>query len=332
MNSRRIRSCSCRLSAIWLNESASDATSSGPWRCTLAWYSPWATRRAARAISSSGLASLRARSEASRTLTTAATSTATVKTVTMLWSNMVFAVAADWPAWTISRLKVDCATPSTPIAMIPSATEVTRMASRETRAAMPRGRHEVRLISSGGSLDGAISGATHGRDIARAIGLLAKFVAQPADMDVDRALQGVALHRPVQGDEQNLSGEYSAFGLHQCREKAELGRRQGDDSVATSQFEPVEVDREVAVPDRAAVLRPSRRALGAAEDGFDAHDELSRGEGLDEIIVRAFVDAVDAVGGRSPRRKNHDRNLGALAHDSHQGQSIELREHQVEHD
>src|SRR5207253_11089419 len=132
----------------------------------------------------------------------------------------------------MSRLKVDCATPSTPIAMMPSATAVTRMASRETRAAMPRGRHEVRVISGCGSVDCPISGATHSRDVTRMVGLLAKLVAQPADVDVDGPLQGIALYRPIESVEQDLSGEHPAFGLHQRGKKAELGGRQGDDSFA----------------------------------------------------------------------------------------------------
>src|SRR2546421_9709582 len=116
--------------------------------------------------------------------------------------------------------------------MMPSATAVTRMASREMRAAIPRGRHDVRLISRGSSLDRAISGAPHRRDVARTIGLLPKLVAQPADVDVDGPLEGVPLYGPVQRVEQDLSGQHSAFGLHQCGEQAELGCRQSDDSFA----------------------------------------------------------------------------------------------------
>ena len=83
-------------------------------------------------------------------------------------------------------------------------------------------------------------------------------------MDVDGPLQGISLHRPIQGVEQDLPGQHPALGLHQCREKAELGGRQGNGSIAASQLEPVQVDREVPVPNRAAILRPSRRGLGTA--------------------------------------------------------------------
>ena len=113
-------------------------------------------------------------------------------------------------------------------------------------------------------LSGRGGGTTLPGDVARAIGLLPKLVAQPADVDVDGPLQGIALDGPVQGVEQDLPGQHPAPGLHQCREKAELGCRKGNDSIAASQLESVQVDREIPVPNRAAILRPSRRGLGTA--------------------------------------------------------------------
>src|SRR5207302_6376131 len=115
-----------------------------------------------------------------------------------------------------------------------------------------------------GSIDCPISGAAHGGDVAWMVGLLAKLVAQPADVDVDGPLQGIALYRPIESVEQDLTGQDPAFSLHQCREQAELSCRQGNNSVVTSQLEPVEIDREVAVLNRAPILRPSRRALSPA--------------------------------------------------------------------
>src|SRR5205823_3118997 len=139
-------------------------------------------------------------------------------------------------------------------------------------------------------------------------------------MDVDGPLQGIALYRPIESVEQDLTGQDPAFSLHQCREQAELSCSQGNNSVVTSQLEPVEVDREVAVLNRAAILRPSRRALSPAEDGLDSHDELGGGEGLDQVIVGAFMDAVDTVGSRAPRGEDHDWDLRTLANDPQQGQ------------
>ena len=116
-------------------------------------------------------------------------------------------------------------------------------------------------------------------------------------MNVDRPLERIALDRAIQRVEQNLARQYSAFRLDQRGQQPEFGRRQGDWAIAATDFQPVEIDRQVAVLDRAAILRPAGRSFRPAQDRLYADDELGGGEGLDQVVVGAFVDAVNAVGG-----------------------------------
>ncbi len=100
-------------------------------------------RSAARAMLRRGIANRAARITARPTLIAIAIKTAIRKVVSTPWSNIACASAAGVPAWIIRRLKVDCATTSTPTTMTAIAMNATRM---ETTV-MPVARLRSRRIS-----------------------------------------------------------------------------------------------------------------------------------------------------------------------------------------
>src|SRR2546430_14370336 len=83
-----------------------------------------------------------------------------------------------------------------------------------------------------------IPGSTYRGDVARMIDHLAQLVAQPADVDIDRSLERVALHRPVECVEQGLPSQNPALCLDQRREQAKLGRGEGEQAAVAANFEP----------------------------------------------------------------------------------------------
>jgi hypothetical protein len=71
-----------------------------------------------------------------------------------------------------------------------------------------------------------------------------------------------------------------------------------------------------------------------AQDGADARDQLAGGEGLDDVVVGAELQAGDAVGLLAARGEQDDRDARALllAHPAHDLQPVDPGHHQVEHD
>src|SRR3954453_20690027 len=75
--------------------------------------------------------------------------------------------------------------------------------------------------------DEPVAGAAHRPDVARAPGVVAQFLPQPADQDVDRAVVGL----PVDAAglvQDALAGQHPAAAAHQEAEEGELRRGQGE--------------------------------------------------------------------------------------------------------
>jgi hypothetical protein len=74
--------------------------------------------------------------------------------------------------------------------------------------------------------------------------------------------------------------------------------------------------------------------LVAAQHGIDAGDELGGGEGLDDVVVGAEAQAVDAVGLVAPGGEEDDRDARtrALPQQPHDLEPVETGQHEVEHD
>src|SRR6478752_10537772 len=177
-------------------------------------------RRAAPPTSASGRASMRARMIAMTMLAIAATTTAARTTVVTDSSYIFWAWSAESPASTMSWRKISRPTTVMPMARIVSPSAAEASAASAIRVAMPR--------PITGSCPGcAIPDAADRRDIARHLGVVAEFVAQPADVDVDGPVEDVRLVSPVDRVEQLIAGEDAAIGFEDRLEKSELdpGRR-----------------------------------------------------------------------------------------------------------
>ena len=73
-------------------------------------------------------------------------------------------------------------------------------------------------------------------------------------------------------------------------------------------------------------------AVGPAEDGFDAGDELGGGEGLREVIVAPELEAEHAVDLAVARGEEDHRQLRRLADSLAHLEAVDVGEAYVEHD
>ena len=116
-----------------------------------------------------------------------------------------------------------------------------------------------------------------------------------------------------------------------CVEQPELGRRQARRSPSDVRLHLARVDQQLLDLDRLAA-RLLRRADAAAGGGADAGDELAHRERLDQVVVGADLEGVDAVvlgaarGDDDDRRRRSPRR-GRLD----QLPAVEPGQHQVEH-
>ena len=79
-------------------------------------------------------------------------------------------------------------------------------------------------------------------------------------------------------------------------------------------------------------LQVGWQRAGAAQDALDASQQLTRAEGLDEIVVGAHLDAHDAVGLLTARGKHQHRNVGPGTQVTTEHQTIGVGQHQIQHD
>ena len=109
-----------------------------------------------------------------------------------------------------------------------------------------------------------IADAADRGDVARRLGVVAELVAEPADVDVDGAVQDLGLVGAVDRVEQLVAAEDPAVGLEDRLEQPELDVGQGDRPAGAGDLVPVAVERQVAVDDAAArVGRRGHRRCGA---------------------------------------------------------------------
>ena len=64
----------------------------------------------------------------------------------------------------------------------------------------------------------------------------------------------------------------------------------------------------------------------------DARQQFSGGEGLDEVVVGAFLEAADAIALFGARRQHDDRHRGPAAHLPEYFKAVDDRQHDVEND
>src|SRR5574341_2685598 len=70
--------------------------------------------------------------------------------------------------------------------------------------------------------------------------------------------------------------------------------------------------------------------LGAAEDRAHARQQLGGRKGLDEVVVRPQVQALDAVLFLALGGQHDDRNIGEFTNSLTGGETVEARHHDVQ--
>src|SRR5256714_1302856 len=184
-----------------------------------------------------------------------------------------------------------------------------RRARLPRRPRSPRARSGPRAPSR--VEDRTVSRAAYGGDVARAVGIIAKLVAQTADIHVDSPIEHLGLVLSIERVEEHLTRDDPAAGPHECREEAEFGLRERNALSRTTDLVTIEVDRQIAErkgPPHRLLARP-----GASQDGLPADDELRGSAGLRQVVVGAARDAGYPVGSASPCRQHEHRDVGLRA-------------------
>ena len=156
------------------------------------------------------------------------------------------------------------------------------------------------------------------------------LLPQAADEDVDGAV-AMRLAAAPELLEQLVAGDDAAAVERELVEEPELGRRQLGADAVDEGLHLARVDPELLDLDRLA----ARRLLAAdraAGRGADARDELLHRERLDEVVVGADLERVDAVVLGAARGDDDDRRADPLvAGGLDELPAVNAREHQIEH-
>ena len=151
-----------------------------------------------------------------------------------------------------------------------------------------------------------VAGAAHGVQDARLAAVL-ELAAQVRDEDVDGVRLGEGVVAPDLV-EQRLARHDDARVAHQVLEQLELARGQVELALAAEHLARVRVEAQVADDDVGA---SARRA--APQQGAHAREQLVALERLDEIVVGARVEALDASVDGVAGGEDQDRDVAVLA-------------------
>ena len=208
------------------------------------------------------------------------------------------------------------------------------------RSGRGRGAHPGRALRR--LARGAIADAADRGDVSGRLGVVAELLAQPADVDVDRAVEDRGVVAAVDHVEELVAGEDPAAGLEEDLEQPELDAGQRDRPAIAGDLVAVGIEDEVGVAEAGGgcggagprSARSAARAGRSLEDPPDADDELGGAERLREVVVGAVLETGDAVDGRAAGRQHEDRDVavGLPADRADDGAAVELGEHEVEDD
>ncbi len=153
-----------------------------------------------------------------------------------------------------------------------------------------------------------------------------KFLSKVADMNIERAFEWARSPLIKRGCQRVARNDFA---------------RSSGQTLEDIEFDGSQRYRLIAEPHLARCrlhLQPAALedftypfvSAGAAQDRANARQQFIGSEGLWQIIVRAAVQAVHAVGPGRPRRQHDHRNCAAHANLSQNFESVEARHHHVE--
>src|SRR5215510_12352723 len=156
--------------------------------------------------------------------------------------------------------------------------------------------------------DKAVAYAPYSADEHRPLVIVAQLLAQPADQDIDRAVEGLPIDSVGPRDDAVATQDLPPVA-HQETEQLEFGGRQLERPAVEpcGPGRPVDLNRAGA-SDLCLVLRPT------PQHRLHARHQLARLEWLRQVIVRAELEADDAVGDVAARREHDDRNAAGFTH------------------
>src|SRR3954469_21394972 len=143
------------------------------------------------------------------------------------------------------------------------------------------------------------------------------------DLDGVRRREGVVAPDLLQ---QALAGHDDALVAHEVLEQLELALGQLDRAVAAVDLVRVRVQREVGDDERG---RAARRP--PAQEGAQAREQLLALERLDDVVVGAGVQALDARLDGVAGGEHEDRDVVAAAQAARHVDAVEPRQAEVEH-
>src|SRR3954469_2504875 len=192
---------------------------------------------------------------------------------------------------------------------------MTNVSAAETTAS----RHRMGMCSSTEHVSRAADGVQHAR---LAAGL--ELAAEVGDEDLDRVRRR---ERVVAPDllEEALARHDDALVAHEVLEQLELALGELDGAVAARDLVRVRVQGEVGDDERRAAARRS-----AAQQGAQAGEQLLALERLDEVVVGAGVEALDARLDRVARGEHQDRHVVGGPQAAGDLDAVDLRQPEVE--
>ena len=188
---------------------------------------------------------------------------------------------------------------------------------------------------SGCAAGEAVADAADGLDGVADGRVVFELGAQVADVDVDGA--GVAVVLVTPDALEQLVAREGAPGVRdeELQELVLLGR-QGDGLVVEPCLIRGEVEPQAADGQALFSLLVLAAALldagGAAQHGLDAREQLAHGEGLDDVVVGAELEADDAVDGIALGGEHENGKLALFANAFENLHAAHAGHHHVEHD
>ena len=175
-----------------------------------------------------------------------------------------------------------------------------------------------------------IAEAADGVDPLRVFGVVFEFLAEPGDVDVDGPGAGGYVVFP-DALEELFAADGGAAVLDEVAEELEFAGGERDEVAVADDVGLPEIDLDSTETE--AALGRWGRGADAAEQDFDASEELGEFEGLGDVIVGAELEADYFIDGEAARGQHEDGEFEALlAELAADFEAIDAGERNVEQD
>ena len=175
-----------------------------------------------------------------------------------------------------------------------------------------------------------VAGAANGFDAVVGVGVGGEFTAEAAYVHVEGAIEGIPF-AAEDGFGEGFALDNFAGGAHEDFEEGELDVGEVDEGVVLANGAGGGVEDEV-FDDEGGGFGGGGGWGGAAADGSDAGKEFAGVEGLGEVVVRAHLEADDAVDVFATGGEEEDAVGREGAEAGEDFEAVDAGEHDVEED